>query len=322
MLKSVQEIQQDIQAGKNLFIAGDENLLKQLPQGNWVGGTIPYFMSQNGGVIDKTKVFATETPAVTTETSITWYSENDLPSVTKDSPENGFSFIIIPATSPAHISFAENAPNYEGNFMKNILGWISGVHLDDLGSISPKVFNGKTGESSDQKAIVMHCAIEEGRTASINIINLFKQGSGDLITFEKTGFSVTDCLVNGERQNFAEYLTSIKADTRLPLVANYSGAKVNVSFQSVNTDTKTVELYAPVFTGVEYRIAASVPNYVQEFTHALPANAHTDFSCNCILNFLYSELEGKVTPGMAGPVTFGEVAYQLLNQTLVYLEIH
>ena len=45
------------------------------------------------------------------------------------------------------------------------------------------------------------------------------------------------------------------------------------------------------------------------------------FSCNCILNYLYGELEGKKTPPYTGPVTFGEVAYQLLNQTLVYCEI-
>ena len=46
-----------------------------------------------------------------------------------------------------------------------------------------------------------------------------------------------------------------------------------------------------------------------------------EFSCNCILNYLYGELEGKVTEGMYGPVTFGEIAYQLLNQTLVYVRI-
>jgi hypothetical protein len=36
---------------------------------------------------------------------------------------------------------------------------------------------------------------------------------------------------------------------------------------------------------------------------------------------LYSELEGKKTASIIGPITFGEIAYQLLNQTLVYAEI-
>jgi len=48
------------------------------------------------------------------------------------------------------------------------------------------------------------------------------------------------------------------------------------------------------------------------------------FSCNCILNYLYGELEGKHTGQVVGPMTFGEVAYQLLNQTMVQmtLEMH
>jgi hypothetical protein len=44
------------------------------------------------------------------------------------------------------------------------------------------------------------------------------------------------------------------------------------------------------------------------------------FSCNCILNFLYGELEGKSIGTFTGPVTFGEIAYQLVNQTLVYVK--
>jgi hypothetical protein len=32
-------------------------------------------------------------------------------------------------------------------------------------------------------------------------------------------------------------------------------------------------------------------------------------------------LEGKKVGAITGPTTFGEVAYQLLNQTMVYLKI-
>ena len=45
------------------------------------------------------------------------------------------------------------------------------------------------------------------------------------------------------------------------------------------------------------------------------------FSCNCILNFLFGELEGQKIGDLHGPVTFGEIGYQLLNQTLVVLRI-
>ena len=40
-----------------------------------------------------------------------------------------------------------------------------------------------------------------------------------------------------------------------------------------------------------------------------------------MLNYLYAELEGKKTGSIVGPITFGEIAYVLLNQTLVHLLI-
>ena len=46
-----------------------------------------------------------------------------------------------------------------------------------------------------------------------------------------------------------------------------------------------------------------------------------EFSCNCILNYLYGELEGKKIDNISGPITFGEIGYQLLNQTLTFLYI-
>ena len=48
-------------------------------------------------------------------------------------------------------------------------------------------------------------------------------------------------------------------------------------------------------------------------------HAHPAFSCNCILNFLYANLEGMRTGEATGPFTFGEIAYIQLNQTLVYV---
>ena len=42
-------------------------------------------------------------------------------------------------------------------------------------------------------------------------------------------------------------------------------------------------------------------------------------SCNCMLNYLYANLEGKHTGKMTCRFTFGEIAHQLFNQTLVRL---
>ena len=42
-----------IKQDKRLLLAGDEELLKKLPEGNWIGGSIPYFMAENGGMLSK-----------------------------------------------------------------------------------------------------------------------------------------------------------------------------------------------------------------------------------------------------------------------------
>jgi hypothetical protein len=84
-----------------------------------------------------------------------------------------------------------------------------------------------------------------------------------------------------------------------------------------------VELYAPVFPGINYAFAKPVGDYAEAFTREFASHSHDGavFSCNCILNYLYGDLEGKVVAGAAGPVTFGEIAYSLVNQTLVQVRV-
>jgi hypothetical protein len=322
MLLKINEIKELIDKKEILFLAGDENLLKDLPVGRWIAGTIPYFMSEQGGLSTNQKIFATSLPDFIKDIQIKFYNENEFSSIPKDAPDNGFSMIIIPALSAIHAAYAEKAPNIDGIFFKPIIGWIAGIHLDDMGKITPKVYNGLTGEMSENKAVVMHVTLSQDKIAQIGIINIFEQGDGDTIEFDTEGFSVKDCLINGKKQNFCEYILNNKIDTKLPLVANYCGAMVNVSFQTIDEQNKSINFYAPVFKGVQYKIANPVEDYVKDFTVQLnKEKINPVFSCNCILNYLYSELENKKTGNITGPVTFGEIAYQLLNQTLTYLEI-
>lgn len=311
-----------IATGAAMLIAGDETLLRTLPRGRWIGGSIPYFMAESGGIISREHVFVHRLPAAVTEVWIRDYDVERLPHLVQEAPENGFSILILPAGSEVHASYARNAPSYEEMFLKPVVGWASGTHLDDLGQRTPKVFNGEQGFMSDQKAVVLHARLPDTLTAHVGIINLFTQGLGDKLVFPTTGFQAQTCLINGRKHNFADYILSHEIDTRLPLVANYCGAMINVSFQSVHQADHQVNFYAPVFEGVEYRLAEPVPDYMAGFQSALPTDlADITFSCNCILNFLYFELEGKRTGALVGPMTFGEIAYQLLNQTLVYLTL-
>lgn len=311
-----------IEQGKFLSIAGDEGALAKLPRGNWIGGTIPYFMAASGGCTVRDQVFVTEIPVFGEKPRMRLCDVDALPMICHNAPDNGFTLLVIPAFSEVHERYARDAPNYEEMYMKPLAGWIAGVHLDDLGKRTPKVVLGESGEMSDHKAVVLDVPLPADKMAHIDIVNLFAQGNGDAITFTEGGFSAESCLVNGRPMVFADYLIANQIDTRLPLVADYCGAMINVSFKAVSAEDKRVDFYAPVFPGQVYRVAAPVSDYVAAFQAALPSGlAGMVFSCNCILNYLYSELEGKKTPGVTGPVTFGEIAYQLLNQTLVYLAV-
>ncbi len=322
MLMSVEQVASLIQSGKSLSIAGDKQLLVTLPRGQWIAGTIPYFVDDNGGIHSREKLFVTEIPAFAGAVQIETYAVGELPDIAADAPDNGYTLLILPAGSDVHLRYAQDAPGYPNLFMKQIIGWISGVDVAELASDKALVFDGRSGESFDNRGIALHVTLPANKYAQIGIVNCFSQGEGDEISFPADGFVADVCEVNGVAKRFADYLDEIHADTRLPLVADYNGVAVNVSIQSVAADKSKVDLYAPVFRNVVYKFAAPIGDYVSAFAERIPEGQSANgFSCNCILNYLYGDLEGRRVSAFTGPVTFGEIAYQLLNQTLVYLQI-
>jgi len=321
-LMQVEEVNQLIKQGNILFLAGNEDVLKKLVKGNWIGGTIPYFMDVKGGCFNKELIFVTDISDLSSKISIKEYNKSTLKNLTRDRFENGFTQFIIPGFSEIHQFYANEVYSNTEIYDSPLVGWISGIDLQELGKITPKIVNGLTGDFSDKNAIAMHVSLPEDKYASVDIINFFEQGSGDLIYFKEEGFTCQNCLINGKEENLADYLIAKGIDTKLPLVANYSGAMINISFQNVDKEDHKVTFYAPVRKEIEYKIAKPVVDYVSEFNKVLPPDiSEVLFSCNCILNYLYSELEGKSTGNITGPITFGEIAYVLVNQTLVYLSI-
>jgi hypothetical protein len=312
-----------IRSGATLAIAGDENVLAALPEGNWIGGTIPYFMGQNGGVTTREQLFVTPLsfhPDL--QPTIRHYDAASLSQLCMEAPGNGFSLIILPAFSEVHSEYAQHAPMYEEMFMKPLVGWVAGIHLDDMGQRSPKVRDGRSGALLENQAVVIHVPLPDNVSAQVSIVNLFTQGDGDLIEFDASGFEASTCRVNGEVTSLAKYLTSIQHDSCLPLVADYSGALINVSLK-VDEARDRVQFYGPVFPHVAYRLARPFSgSYEAAFGQAIADLPEKPaFSCNCAFNYLYCELEGKRTGHVTGPMTFGEVAYVLLNQTVVHLTL-
>jgi hypothetical protein len=317
---TVEEVEALIDVGERLLLAGDEDLLRRLPKGNWIAGTIPYFIGEHGGVKTREKLFVTTLPPQVLSCKTVFYDDSSLPQIISDKPNHGFSYVIIPAFTKVHQTFAENVPNYPGVFDRPLMGWIAGVALEEVGRKHPKVVDGRSGRWADNEAICLHATLTENVDAEIGIVNTFTQGNGDVITVDRPGFDVCEASVNGEPVNLAAYFVANKIDCRLPLVANYSGAMVNVSIKSLNLVDGRVEFYAPLFPGIEYKLAAPVDDYAAEFAREIgKICAEPTLSVNCILNFVYGNLEGKRIGDFTGPITFGEIAYGLLNQTLVYM---
>jgi len=322
MLQSISDVQAAIRSGRPLLLAGSEPALRQLPRGNWIAGTIPYFMGADGGVCTETHVFVTELPADATSHSIAVYSVDTLPQICEDAPANGFSVLIVPSGSAVHAAYAENAPGYENMYLRPVIGWVAGVHLSQIGAAHATVFDGRSASPLTDAAVVMHVALPENKLADVSIINVFRAGSGDVITFDEAGFGATACRINGVPANLAHYMVEKGIDPRLPLTAEYGASVVNVSVQQVDRESGAVAFYAPVFPGVDYRFAAPVDDYVAAFeTAAGHAPSAPAFACNCILNYVHANLEGRRTGHITGPMTFGEIAHQLLNQTCVELTI-
>jgi hypothetical protein len=322
-LYTVSDVSKLIERGRVLLVAGNEDLLRQLPKGTWIGGTSTNFMATSGGLTARDMVFASDITDQIERAEVRSYTASELPHIAADYPKGGFTVLNVPAFSELHSKFAKEVSTYDGVFNSPLYGWISGVDVSEIGKRSPMTFAGD-GTPRNEEAVALHVTLPAGKVAKIDIINLFAQGAGAEIEFAVDGFESTgDCKIGGEPGNLASYVASNKLDVKLPLVADYQGAMVNVSLRDVDAVAGKATFYAPVFKGVKYKFAAPVADYIEEFTRRL-ATTETHsiaLSCNCVLNYLYAELEGKKTGSIVGPITFGEIAYVLLNQTLVHLSI-
>jgi hypothetical protein len=320
MLISFDETAKMISSGKLLHIAGTESLLKKLPKGNWIGGSTEYFMAKEGGKITGEELFVTEMSC--TDFSIKTYSLSNIQNVAIDAFDNGFSIVIIPFDTELHKEYARSASLYKEIFEKNIVGWISGMNVTKSEQI-PMVIDGTSLSVSTDQAVVLHLKLPDGKIAMVNIVNIFEQDkSTPLITFEEEGFIINKCFIDGKETSFADYLVNNKIETqKFPLVGDYSGNGINAGINTIIDGQ--VHLYAPVFSGIDYRMAKNLDDYEKEFNDKIAAIKVTDakFACNCLTNFMQGKLEGKKLSAFEGPVTFGEIAYQLVNQTLVYVTV-
>ena len=309
------EVSAMILAGNNLMLAGDAQLLSQLPAGNWIGGSTPFFiLYPENRTTSFDKIFVNRLPDFVTHVDIREYDETNIQNIFTDGPRNGFTVLIMPYASPVAVEYSINCTNYENFAAHPVCGWLAGLPLDIIMTEKSHTASGKTGISSE-KGVAMHISLQESKYAEIHIFNPYKQGSGDSIMFEESSIMVKDAIVNGERRNFAEYLRGIGYDMQMPLVANYSGAMINDVICAIDGDI--VPMSAPVFKYVDYRLGVVDDNIIEP---TLMSNKIV-FSATCIGNFIQPHICEQYLRKMNGPVVFGEIAYQQIGQTTVYVTV-
>ena len=282
-----------IAAGKSLILAGSAPALSQLPTGNWIGRSIPYFMDKEGGVNSESRIFVTEVPARATGAAIRAYSAEELSRLYSDAPANGFSFLLVPNGAPFLAVFASHAQDCEGFLLKPIVG---------LGYGRGCVGAGEGGGNGDGWAfaglVVPVCpgharcfACEPGcRTRDREHLQAWVWRHAEFFGGRDSPRGIA--LINDRPANLARYIARKGIDTRLPLTADYCGSIINVSLQAVEAGSDTVRFYAPVFPGVEYRFAEPVADYAAAFAKALP---HGDDLA--VLVQLHSELSVRRAGG-------------------------
>ncbi len=319
---TVPELAAMIQAGRILLLAGEESLLAGLPRGRWIGGTATNFLTDAGGVTEQGRIFYADLTPYAQSAEIQRLSARQLPGLAQRYPQNGFSVLILPGLSDILVSFARDAGDYVGLFNGPLIGWMSAVEITEIGRKTPKIFAGD-GHPYANRAALMHVTLPRLLSAQIDIVNLFSSGKGAVITFPEDGLSATDCLVDGAPLNLAAYIAAQRIDTSLPLIADQHGATVNVSILQVDAAAQRVAFFTPVFKTMSYRFATPLTDFVAAFDRAVAATEPGEiaFACNCVLNYQNARLQGRRAGKFTGPVTFGEIAYIALNQTLACLSI-
>lgn len=327
-----------ISEGRVLLLAGAEQDLANLPEGTWIGGTVGWFVTPEGGVTAQGVLFYTDFTKLTDGASWRSFGAGDIHEIAQFYPENGFALLILPGFSEILGKVAGRIMEYDGLYNVPLMGWVSAVATEGMPNIlprgGPKTFAGGPRAESE-RAAVLYVSLPPRCFAQLHIANLFTPGDGPDIKFLEPGlYNAKDCLIGGTRQNLARYMAAQNIDRRLPLVADHEGALLNLSILRRDAQAGCVTFLAPVSTNLTYRFADKVTDYPAEFLNAtadidLPQAAH---NCICMLHYFFAGLDNTLGPRdntklrlpgppITAPVTFGQIAYTILNQTLTSLTI-
>jgi len=221
-----------------------------------------------------------------------------------------------------HAEFAVSSPRFKNQFTNSLIGCVSGDTPETTKPGIPTTYLGNKGYTA--KGAVLHIELPEDKVGRIEIISVLDSDpKSDELTFNEDGFNNTIFNVNGTKRDLYEYFESINHKYSLPIMADYSGAKINIGFIK-DEENKKALFCAPAYKNTEYKVVTNqTNNYENEFFKAFEKDKDSEvsYSASCIYNYFNFDLEGKTLANTCANFTWGEIAYQLLNITHVYLVI-
>jgi len=319
------EVEKFIKLGKILHLSGHPSLLTNLPKGNWIAGTCPYFAHNNEGLISDDLIFVDDFTDICKSVELKTFDETNIKDVAKKD-FNGFIFLILPIDSPTMLEYTVHSMEYENLFMNPVFGYIAATTVERSGRDKTYCGIGTTGELSSQKAAAMYVELNEGLTARAEVIYLdTPDTTTPVIEFPKTGDVQSDCLLDGKPGNIADFLSTIghQGSHYCDLVSDLGGAIICKGIKYVDSVSREVGFFNPPFVGDKYHVAKADVDYADEFNRVIAdkrAKTHLQMYIGCANYYLGGNLTGRKID-MNGLFGFGEIVYQIVNKTFVTLEI-
>jgi len=323
-LFTLEEVIRKVENKEFLIVLGNDELLQQLPKGNWIGVSAYYFMTKERGLSTNEKLYVQNLSNYSESVTIKSYKEDQTQDILKDRIAGGFTYLLMAPLTKVAENYATEVLSDISLYSIPILGFIGGAKYEDVQSGHKSYcYNGITGQRSDEEAIAIHVKLKQSFSPRIEILNIFEpELEGPRFNFDQNSFAVTDCTVDGQKRNLYDYMLENDIGRAYPLISNHNGALLNCSIFQLDQENKTVYLASPTRKGKTYFLAKPFDDYMKAFQARFDTidKSNIVISFNCYYNYFFGKLEGKKLE-IGGPITYGEIAYQLLNQTMVYLRI-
>jgi hypothetical protein len=315
-LFTLDEISAMILAGDKLLLAGSAKLLAQLPAGDWMGGCTNIFVQYpESRLTTFDKLFVHQLPDFVTDVEIKEYDETNIKDIFNDGPENGFTVLVMPFASPVAVEYSLHATEYDNFAVNPVCGWLAAHSQETFLTERANTVSGRLPGILSEQGMAMHISLPENKYAEVHIFNPYRQDNGDSIMFDDNKIMVKDAIINGVKRNFAEYLREKNVPVLYPLVADYLGSMMNNVICYIGEDE--VMMGAGVFINMEYRLG--VLNEQLEEPSVL--NKKNVYSMTCSINYSNPHICGKYMQKVNGPAVWGEIAYQQVGLTTVYVII-